>query len=281
MIRLLKRAALGLLMNSGYKLLTRNEYDQLQAVVRAALAPGPELPPTPAPPPPPTVETLSALLGDGAAPSDAAAIRDFLAASAAVSELPPLRRLALYSAAQYLRESRIGGAVMDCGYGATGTLATLAMALRHQGDTGRQLILFDTTADPTHRAELEFALWGAGRDLLAGRQAGSRAQIRSEPPAADLVATGYPAANFSIWRYPREEIAGCGQLAFLGLTSQTYPANEEAAAIYFPLLSRGGVIAVEGPLGSAADAVDRYLRREGIALLLVQVAPDFRLGIKP
>lgn len=279
MTRLLKRAALGLLTNSGYKLLTRNEYDQLQAVARAALAPAPELPPTPAPPPP-TGEALPALLGDGAAPSDAAAIRDFLAASAAVSDLP-LRRLALYSVAQYLCESGIGGAVMDCGYGATGTLATLAMALRCHGDTGRQLILFDTTADPTHRAELEFALWGTGRDLLAGRQAGSRAQIRSEPPPADLVATGYPAANFSIRRYPREEIAGCGQLAFLGLTSQTYPANEEAAAIYFPLLSRGGVIAVEGPLGSAADAVDRYLRREGIALLLVQVAPDFRLGIKP
>ena len=118
--------------------------------------------------------------------------------------------------------------------------------------------------------------------VWAPTQDGSRAQISSEPPPAVLVATGYPAANVSIRRYPREEIAGCGPLAFLGLTSQTYPANQEAIATYFPLLSRGGVIAVEGPLGSgAADAVDHYLRREGTALLLIQVAPDFRLGIKP
>ena len=283
MLRLLKRSALGVLTSAGYKLLTQTEYERLQ--VTAAASPVAALPSAPMPPPP-ARDALSALLAAGTAETPAAsthdAIRDFLDASGAVSEFPALRRLALYSTARYLCESAIGGAVMDCGHGQAETLTVLALAFQHIGDASRQLVLFDTTADPTHRPEFEFALWGGGRDLIAGRQVGSPAPISSEPLPVELVATGYPAANVSIRRYPREEIAGCGPLAFLGLTSQTYPANQEAIATYFPLLSRGGVIAVEGPLGSgAADAVDHYLRREGIALLLIQVAPDFRLGIKP
>ncbi len=64
------------------------------------------------------------------------AIRDFLDASGPVSELPALRRLALYSAARYLCESAIGGAAMDCGRGQTQTLTALPLAFQHIGDTG-------------------------------------------------------------------------------------------------------------------------------------------------
>src|SRR5262245_57683192 len=91
---------------------------------------------------------------------------------------------------------RNSGEVVDCGYGATATLAAQCC------DTGRQLVLFDSSADPLHRGETELELWGTARDLIAGTPAWSRSR-QVEPLPDALTETGYPADRIAVRRYPR------------------------------------------------------------------------------
>ena len=192
-----------------------------------------------------------------------------------------MRLLALYSAVRYLTDIGIVGDVVDCGYGATATLVALATAFRHFGDVSRRLILFDTTADPLHRADTELELWGTDRDLLSASVSSPRRQ-KPEPAPPAITATGYPSENVSVSRYPREPIAPSGPVAFLGLTSETYESNRAAIASFFPLLCRGGVVAVEGDAldTTRLDAVGDFLRSKGISLFFVQVARNYRIGVK-
>jgi len=52
----------------------------------------------------------------------------------------------------------VKGEVVDCGYGRTATLVAMAAAFVQIGDTSRRLKVFDPSADPVHRPELEFEL---------------------------------------------------------------------------------------------------------------------------
>jgi len=192
-------------------------------------------------------------------------------------EMAPPRLLALYRVVQYLARAGIPGEIVDCGHGATATLAAIAAASTHCGETSRRLVLFDASADPLHRAETELELWGTARELIADVQV-----VRShkpEPPPAELTATGYPPDRIVVRRYPREPITQSEPVAFLGLTSEAYPANQWAIATFLPKVSPGGVIAVEG--NSPRDAVAQFLAHAGLNLLFVQVAADYRVAVRP
>jgi hypothetical protein len=269
MIRLAKRMVLQGLDRAGYRLLRRDEHDRLLET-NAHFS---------APPAAPSFSPGSRLaLSDLAAPDAAPA--SFLEAVAAV-DVPASCAVALYSIADYLTRAGIEGDIVDCGYGTTRSLAMLATAFVHIGDTTRRLILFDTSADPTHRPEFEFELWGATHDLLCATHPLRRVQ-KQEPPPRELVDTGYPAANFAIRRYPRELIAQSAPVALLGVTSATYEANRMATAVFFPKLSAGGVIVVSSdPLErSGRSAADEFLRETGIHLLLLPVGAMYRVGVK-
>jgi hypothetical protein len=184
----------------------------------------------------------------------------------------------LRAAARYLRDSEVAGDIVDCGNGLGETLIVLGAALVQLGDTSRRLVLFDTTADPLHRAERELELWGSDRDLLA--KPGRPKVDKPEPPPADIEVTGYPRDNIDIMRYPREPIACSRPIAFLGLTTASYDANRTAIATFLPHLARGGVVGVESDWQTKQDAVADYLARERTRLLLVNVAQNYRIGIK-
>jgi hypothetical protein len=191
------------------------------------------------------------------------------------------RAVALPSVVRYLIGSKIPGGVVDCGHGDPAALAALATMFLQFGDPSRRLILFDTTADPLHRAEIDLKPWGTAREPLSA-PARIRADRKPEPPPTELIATGYPADNITVGRYPREPIVGDGEIAFLGLMSETYDANRSAVAAFFPRVSKGGVIAIQGKYLEAPGrgAFDEYLVREGLDLLLVPVAEDYRIGVK-
>jgi O-methyltransferase len=273
-----KRVILQSLDAAGYRLLKRTEHERLLSI-----APQPE-PALSAQAP--VNEALPALAFErrliddtpSTAPTECSRFLEELGASC---NLLPMRLLALYSAARYLTDIGIDGDVVDCGYGATATLVALATAFRLFGDMSRRLILFDTTADPLHRADTELELWGTDRDLLSGSGSSPRRQ-KPEPAPAEITATGYPAENVSVRRYPRELIVPSGPVALLGLTSETYDSNRAAIANFFPLLCRGGVIAVEGNAFDTAgrDAVGEYFKSQGINLFFVQVATNYRIGAK-
>jgi hypothetical protein len=259
MIKLAKQWVLRSLSEAGYHLLKKVDYDALVAAASSRNAQGPiSIAATPAPHSAGAVEVLQGAVG--------------------LIKPPPLCALA-FTTARHLVDASIEGAVVDCGIGEARTLATLAVALLRLGDTSRRLVLFDTTADPLHRAETELALWGTENDLISNSRWGPKI-CTGEPAPTELAATGYPIENIEIRRYPREPIAQSEPVAFLGLTAESYEANQEAIATFVPRVSRGGVIAVGG-VGTRPDVVDEYLAREGLHLFFVDVGEKYRLATKP
>jgi hypothetical protein len=267
-----KRSILYLLNRAGYHLVKHAAYENL---LSSAAHAGRTEPPAPAP-------ARDGALGGVAAASGDADLARFLGCLGSHAEVPLPRTLALYAAVRHLTQAGIPGDIVDCGYGTTSTLTLIAVALLHFDDPGRRLVLFDTTADPLHRADTELELWGTDRDLLA---TGARSPRRQtvEPAPAPLVATGYPVDRIAVKRYPRDPIAHAEPIAFLALTSATYDSNRAAIAAFLPRVSPGGVIAVEtDPLArTRRDAVDEFLRQDGVNLLLVPVTPTYRLGARP
>src|SRR5262245_12835580 len=272
MMRFAKQWVLRSLDQAGYRLLKKADHDALQAAAAAAHGAPAAVPP----PPPPPVASIgpSALDLTEAAGADAA-LAGFL--HDAPHGLAPPRAFALYRVVQYLARAGIAGEIVDCGHGATTTLAAIAAASMSCGETNRRLVLFDASADPLHRAETELELWGTARDLIA--DVPDARPHKPEPPPAELAATGYPSDRIVVRRYPREPIAQSEPVAFLGLTSETYPANQQAIATFLPKVSPRGVIAVEG--NRSADAVAQFLARSGVNLLFMQVTADYRVAVRP
>jgi hypothetical protein len=115
--------------------------------------------------------------------TDDADLASFLDRVKGICDLPPLRAVALYSIADYIARASVKGEVVDCGYGRTATLVAMAAAFVQIGDTSRGLVLFDTSADPVHRPELEFELWGTDRDPLSTTRNWRKSQkIETAPP---------------------------------------------------------------------------------------------------
>jgi hypothetical protein len=278
MINSAKRIILQGLNRAGYRLLKREEYERLLATAteaqQAAQAPPPFMPASPS--------TSSLELAEFAPVTGGADLASFLDRVKGIRDLSPLRAVALYSIADYIARASVKGEVVDCGYGQTANLAAMAAAFVQIGDTSRRLELFDTSADPVHRSELEFELWGTDRDLLSTTRTWRRSQkIEAAPP--ELVATGYPVEKFSIRRYPREPITQLEPVAFLGLTSASYQSNRMAIAKFFPHVVSRGVLAVEpDPLERAGrNAVDSFLRDTGVNILFLHVAANYHVGVKP
>jgi len=285
MINPAKRIILQGLNKAGYRLLKRQEYERLLATVaevqQATQARQPDISPSPAfmpaSPPASSLEMVefAQFLGG-------ANLASFLDRVKGICDLSPLRAVALYSIADYIARADVKGEVVDCGYGRTATLVAMAAALVQIGDTSRRLVLFDTSADPVHRPELEFELWGTDRDPLSTTRSWRRSQkVETAPP--ELMATDYPTEKFSIRRYPRESITQLEPVAFLGLTSASYESNRTAIATFFPQIVSRGVVAVEpDPLERAGrSAVGSFLRDSGVNMLFLHVAANYHVGVKP
>jgi hypothetical protein len=279
MIDLAKRTVLEGLSKLGYRILKKQEHERL--LVAAAQSQSSDVPllspvaPAWPPAPDPQITKFASI-------AERAGLAKLLERLKGSCDLPLPRVAALCSIADYLTRAGLKGEVVDCGYGNTASLTVLAAAFVQLADTSRRLVLFDTSADPLHRPELEFELWGTNRDPLSVT-GGWRKSQELEPPPRELAATGYPVESFSISRYPREPIMQSEPVAFLGLTSASYPSNRIAIATFLPRVTSGGVIAVEpDPLERGGrDAVDEFLRKEDVKMLFLQVAPDYRVGIKP
>jgi hypothetical protein len=273
------------LNRAGYCLLKKEEHERLLATVaeaqQAAQAPESEFSlSSPFVPASPSVSSPE--LAEFAPLTGGTGLANFLDRVKGMPDLSALRAAALYSIADYIARAGVKGEVLDCGYGRTATLVAMAAAFVQVGDTSRRLVLFDTSADPTHRPELEFELWGTYRDPLSTTRSWRKSQ-KIEPAPSELMGTGYPIEKLSIRRYPREPIAQPEPVAFLGLTSASYESNRTAIATFFSQGVSGGVVTVESdPLERARrNAVDEFLREAGLNMLFLHVAANYRVGIRP
>lgn len=184
------------------------------------------------------------------------------------------RLLGVIDAVRYVRKAGIAGDIVECGVWKGGSMMAVAATLLAEGDTSRNLYLFDTfegMAPPTER----------DRDNEGKRAATMHAQIPKwcyagiEEVKRNLLSTGYPAERLHFIPGKVEDTlphASLGSIALLRLDTDWYESTRAELIHLFPLLVERGVLIVDdyGHWQGAREAVDEYFREHPEYPLLLQ-----------
>jgi hypothetical protein len=194
-------------------------------------------------------------------------------------------------AARYVTKYRIPGAIVECGVWRGGSMMAIALALIEQGDTQRDLYLFDTYAGmpPPSAADQDIGGMPAA-DLLRVTPAktGVWCHATLEDVRANLKTTGYPANRLHFIRGKVEDTLPhpplTGPIALLRLDTDWYESTRHELTHLFPQLSAHGVLIIDdyGHWQGARRATDEFLAAHPHTPMLLQ-RTDYtaRMAIKP
>ncbi len=202
----------------------------------------------------------------------------------------PERIVALCEAIRYIQQKRVAGTVVECGVWRGGSMMAVADTLLQCGDVTRELYLFDTfegMAPPSH-TDVD----------LSGQSAASLLRA-SDPARADSVwcvagledvrraveSTGYPSERLHYIKGRVEQTlpeAAPERIALLRLDTDWYESTRHELEHLFSRLVKGGVLIVDdyGHWQGARRAVDEYLQRHDIKLLLNRIDYTGRIAVK-
>jgi hypothetical protein len=199
------------------------------------------------------------------------------------------RMYAMYQAARYVAEAGIPGDVVECGVwrGGSSMMGALAMAAVPGG--ARKLWLYDTFEGMPEPTQEDYGLHG--ENAHAEWERNERGDINEwcyaplEEVRANLLSTGLGADGFELVQGLVEEtIPGCApeRISLLRLDTDWYESTYHELVHLFPRLVPGGVLILDdyGHWGGVRDAVDRYVRENGLKLLLGRVDYAGRMALK-
>jgi O-methyltransferase len=199
------------------------------------------------------------------------------------------RQVALIQAARHVVRRGIPGCLVECGVWRGGSSMAVAMALAQEGDTSRDLYLFDTfegmsppteadrTSDGTlARTHLERDVDRTGYWCVAGIGEVTK----------NMASTGYPHDRIHLVKGPVEATVPSrspqGPVALLRLDTDWYESTKHELVHLFPLLSEGGALIIDdyGHWEGARRAVDEYLADQPRQFYLHRIDYTGRLLIK-
>lgn len=159
------------------------------------------------------------------------------------------RLSALCEAVRYLTRSGIPGDIVECGVGRGGRMMAVAETLRKAGDVQRNLHLFDAF------------------------HADDRSGVTEKVVRDHLALTRYPERHTFYYRGMFEDTILGGrpdQIALLQIENGPYEATRLKLEHLFPRLTNGGILILDeaGPTDGARKAIDEYLEKFGIGMML-------------
>jgi hypothetical protein len=197
----------------------------------------------------------------------------------------PERIYALIQAVRYVSANNIPGAIVECGVWKGGSKAAIARTLRHIGDLGRDLYLFDTfqgMSEPTSH-DLDYEGQSATNLLRANPDLKSVAPL--ELVARVLYDTGYPKEKIHFVCGRVEETIPTQappSISLLRLDTDWYASTKHELIHLFPRLSENGVIVIDdyGHWRGSRQACDEFFAENRIPLLLNRIDYTGRIAIK-
>jgi O-methyltransferase len=200
------------------------------------------------------------------------------------------RQIALIHAVRHLVRHEIQGSFVECGVWRGGSSMAIALTLAQEGDTARDLFLYDTFEGMTRPQDVDRARDGSSAqsqlDLDAQRTGLVWAVAGLEDVQRNLRSTGYPEERLHYVRGPVETTLPsrrpAGPIALLRLDTDWYESTKHELTHLFPLLSDGGILIVDdyGHWEGAKKAVDEYLADLGRSLYLHRIDYTGRLLVK-
>ena len=175
------------------------------------------------------------------------------------------RVIALVDAVRHVAEWEVPGAIVECGVWRGGSMMAIAMTLLEQGDTSRDLFLYDTfTQMPP----------AGPNDYLANGQKvvdvdddaeipDTYAFIPKDAVHEAMLSTGYPADRIHLVQGLVEDTIPANtpeQIALCRLDTDYYESTKHELVHLWPRLSSGGVLLIDdyGHFLGAKKAVDEY-----------------------
>lgn len=206
----------------------------------------------------------------------------------------PERIIALRDAVRHVIAAEVPGAFVECGVWRGGSMQVIARTLAEMSVTDRELYLFDTFEYMPAPTERDVDVWGrrAMDDWLRYEEIGEAAADPAywfkpfEEVQNRLYACGYPRERFHFVKGLVEDtVPGDAPetIALLRLDTDWYESTRHELVHLVPRLSPGGVLIVDdyGHFRGARDAVDEYLERSGLVVMLHRLDYSGRLVVIP
>lgn len=199
------------------------------------------------------------------------------------------RQIALIRAVRHLVRSGIPGCFVECGVWRGGSTMAAALALAQEGDTDRDLYLFDTfqgMSPPTDADKMADGTLARTHLQRQKKGTGTWAYAGIDDVRANMVSTNYPPDRVYFVQGPVEQTIPAhsppAPIALLRLDTDWYESTKHEMIHLFPLLREGGVLIVDdyGHWQGARKAIDEYLAEHARREYLQRIDYTGRLLVK-
>ena len=192
----------------------------------------------------------------------------------------PPRVHALARTVEYVVDSRVPGALVECGVWRGGSMMAAALTLLRLGVTDRELWLYDTYAGMTEPTPEDVLHTGEAAEAPRPWEPAGLEEVREA-----VLGTGYPADRVHFVVGPVEEtVPGRvpDEIALLRLDTDWYASTKHELVHLYPRLVPHGVLLVDdyGYWKGQRQAVDEYLAENGVSLLLTRIDHSARIAVK-
>lgn len=202
----------------------------------------------------------------------------------------PERINATCEAARYVVRNQLPGAIVECGVWAGGSMMAIARTLMENGDTSRDLYLFDTFEGMSPPTDKDVTFRGDdAASLMASeeKETGPNwAYASLQDVTANMRRTGYPMERVHFVRGPVEETIperAPAEIALLRLDTDWYESTQHELAHLPQRVCPNGVLIIDdyGHWDGARRAVDEWVEQWDRPVLLSRTDYTGRMAILP
>jgi O-methyltransferase len=175
------------------------------------------------------------------------------------------RQAGLIQAVRYLARRGIEGCFVECGVWRGGSSMISALTLAQEGDTGRELYLYDTFEGMTPPTDADRTTDGILAQTHLEQGKGYWCIAGLEDVKQNMALTGYPQERLHFIKGPVEVTIPAqsppGPIALLRLDTDWYESTKHELIHLFPLLCDGGILVIDdfGHWEGARKAVEEFM----------------------
>lgn len=199
------------------------------------------------------------------------------------------KSFALYNAVRYISRNKIPGDFVECGVWAGGQAMIMAYALLKEGDTERQIHLYDTYRGMSDPTEADVAIRSQEPAKVKWEK-----EIRTDynewcyaslqDVKANVFSTGYPQERILFVEGKVEEtIPGKipNKISLLRLDTDWYESTYHEFKYLYPILEIGGVLIIDDydTWEGSRKATDQYIKENDLKILLNKIGKG-RIAVK-
>lgn len=204
----------------------------------------------------------------------------------------PERIASLVNAVKYVVNNKIQGDIVECGVWKGGSSMAAIQSLIHFNDTQeREIYLYDTYEGMSEPTDDDKAVSGeSAKDMLNNSDIGDSTSVwcysSIDEVKSNIHQLGYPKSKIHFVKGKVEDSIPKEipqKIAILRLDTDWYESTKHELEYLYPLLVSGGVLIIDdyGHWAGAKKAVDEYISKNNLKLLLNRIDYTGRIAIKP